>query len=207
LARSSVGSSYESYWFDGHSWALPIDAVAPVSSWRRDLMEQAGVPQTWEEVLELAGRGLVAVPATPVDSLMHFFMFCCGLGEEPFRAGDRVVSVEVGTAGLTCLRELIVRCAPECLGRNPIETYREMVTGNRFLYCPFAFGYSNYARPGFAPRELRFGELVTIAGKELRSTLGGTGLAISKRCTQLDLAVAYLEFCGFCPVSTRIVFR
>src|SRR5579863_1744648 len=59
LAGSSVGRSYESYWFDAHSWALPIDAAAPVSSWRPDLMEQAGigVPRTWDKVLELAGRG------------------------------------------------------------------------------------------------------------------------------------------------------
>ncbi len=72
--------SYESYWFDGHLWASPIDAAAPVSSWRPDLMERSGIalPKTFEEVLKLARRGLVAVPATPVDSLMHF-MICCAL--------------------------------------------------------------------------------------------------------------------------------
>jgi len=80
LEAAFVGRSDESYWFDGHLWASPIDAAAPVSSWRPDFMERSGIalPKTFEEVLKLARRGLVAVPATPVDSLMHF-MICCAL--------------------------------------------------------------------------------------------------------------------------------
>jgi multiple sugar transport system substrate-binding protein len=196
LAGASVGRSYESYWFDDHLWALPIDAAAPVSAWRPDLMECAGVamPRSWEEVLALARGGLLALPGTPVDSLMHFYMMCCGLGEDPFVSREGMVSRHTGRAALEHLQELVVSCAPECLERNPIQTYREMVTGDRILYCPFAFGYSNYARPGFAPSELRFGSLVTIAGRELRSTLGGSGLAISKHCAHLDLAIAYAGF-------------
>jgi hypothetical protein len=47
-----------------------------------------------------------------------------------------------------------------------------MVTGDRILYCPFAFGYSNYARPEFAKHKLTFGGLVTGSGRqELRYTL------------------------------------
>jgi multiple sugar transport system substrate-binding protein len=197
LAAASVGRSYESYWWDGHLWASQIDAAAPVSSWRPDLMARSGIalPETFEEVLELAKRGLVAVPATPVDSLMHFFMICCALGEEPFVSADSVVSRETGVAALRKLRTLVDCCARECLDRNPIQTYREMVTGDRILYCPFAYGYSNYSRPGFAPRVLRFGNLVTMGGaRMLRSTLGGSGLAISRRCANLPLAAAYLEF-------------
>ena len=197
LAAASVGRSFESYSFDGHLWASPIDAAAPVSSWRPDLMERSGIalPETFEEVLKLARRGLVAVPATPVDSLMHFFMICCALGEEPFVSADSVGSRETGVAALRKLRTLVDCCARECLVRNPIQTYREMVTGDRILYCPFAYGYSNYSRPGFAPRVLRFGNLVTMGGaRMLRSTLGGAGLAISKRCANRSLAAAYVEF-------------
>ena len=48
------------------------------------------------------------------------------------------------------------------------------------VYCPFAYGYSNYARPGIPTAPLRFGGLVALDGRRLRSTLGGTGLAISR---------------------------
>ncbi|PYT21573.1 MAG: hypothetical protein DMG57_38185, partial [Acidobacteria bacterium] len=209
LAAASVGRSYESYWWNGHLWASPIDAVAPVSSWRPDLMARSGIalPETFEEVLELAKRGLVAVPATPVDSLMHFFMICCALGEEPFVSAGSVVSRETGVAALRKLRTLVDCCARECLDRNPIQTYREMVTGDRTLYCPFAYGYSNYSRPGFAPRVLRFGNLVTMGGaRMLRSTLGGAGLAISRRCANLPLAAPYLEFVSSAIASAGCIW-
>ncbi len=197
LAGASVGRSYESYWWDGHLWALPIDAAAPVSSWRPDLAEKARIalPRTFEEVIGLARRGLVAVPAAPVDSLMNFFMICCALGEEPFSSPRCFVSQETAAAALGHLRVLVDSCAPECLDRNPIQTYREMVTGDRILYCPFAYGYSNYARVGFAPRVLRFGNLVSLGSAQvLRSTLGGAGLAISRRCTNVPLAADYGKF-------------
>lgn len=118
------------------------------------------------------------------------------------------MSRETGIAALECLRGLIACCPPGCLDRNPIQMYRERVTGDRLLYCPFAFGYSNYARPSFAPRQLRFGNLVTMNGERaLRSTLGGAGLAISRRCTNRALAAEYVQFVASAecqrPVSKR----
>src|SRR5205809_711634 len=88
LAAASVGRSFESYWWDGHLWASPIDAAAaPVSSWRRDLMARSGIalPETFEEVLELANRGLVAKSATPVDSLNALFHDLLRPGRRAFR--------------------------------------------------------------------------------------------------------------------------
>ena len=64
LERDSVGASYRSYYFEGHQWALPVDAAAQVAGYRADLLEANGfkVPQTWEEVLSLAKfrRGFVS---------------------------------------------------------------------------------------------------------------------------------------------------
>src|SRR5260370_12996063 len=76
LRDHSVGKSFDSYWYDGGLWAVPIDAAAPVSSIREDLLRDAGLrlPERWEDVCDLARRGLVSVPATPVDSLMNFYM-------------------------------------------------------------------------------------------------------------------------------------
>ena len=95
---SSVGGSHASYEYSGQQWALAIDAAAPVSGWRSDLLKRAGtsVPRTWTELLDLAKRGLVTFPAKAIDSLMHFYMFCDCLGEAPFRKDDVVVSEEIG---------------------------------------------------------------------------------------------------------------
>jgi multiple sugar transport system substrate-binding protein len=195
-ATHTVGASHASYNLGGHQWALAVDAATPVSSCRPDLLErfQVQLPETWADLLELARRGLVAVPAIPIDSLMNLYMLCCGLGEPPFASTERVVSMEVGVAALDHLRELVTLCRRECLERNPIATYEAMVGSDEIAYCPFAYGYSNYARPEYTGVPLRFGGLVRLGQARLRSTLGGTGLAISRRCQHIEVAAAYAQF-------------
>ena len=194
-AANSVGASHQSYAYGGHQWALAVDAATPVASFRADLLDRhdVGRPETWQELLTLARLGLVAFPAIPIDALMHFYMVCIALGGEPFAGDDRVVEPDVGNAALASLRELASLCDPACLERNPIRTYEAMVGGDKVAYCPFAYGYANYARADYAPRPLRFAGLVTLDGRPLRSTLGGTGLAISRRCRDLASAAAYLQ--------------
>jgi multiple sugar transport system substrate-binding protein len=193
-AAHSVGASYASYEYGGHLWALPIDAATPVSAWRADLLALAGhaPPETWDELLALARLGLVAVPAVKIDSLMHWYMLCIALGEEPFGGVERVVAAGIGTGALDLLRELLALCDPACLTRNPIRTYEALVAGAA-AYCPFGYGYSNYARAGYAAEMLCFGELVRYNGTRLRSTLGGTGLAISAACQHPALAARYAQ--------------
>ena len=195
-AANQVGASHASYSFGGHQWALAVDAATPVSANRPELLERYGaeLPQTWDDLLALARRGLVAMPAIPIDSLMNFYMLCIGLGEEPFADQERIVSDEIGVAALEHLRELISLCAPACLERNPIATYEALVSGDDLVYCPFAYGYSNYARADYTDKTLHFGGLVQFNGRPLRSTLGGTGLAISTHCQNVELAVAYAQF-------------
>lgn len=189
----SAGRSYESYVHGGHLWALPIDAATPVSGWRTDLL--AELPKTWPELMELAAAGRVAIPAIPLDSLMHFFMLCVSLGEEPFRNGERVVGEDAGREALGLLRSLVQRCDPACLMRNPIATWEELARGDRVAYCPFAYGYSNYARTGYAKHPLSFGGLVSLPnGTALRSVLGGAGLAVSARTHYPEICARYAEF-------------
>jgi multiple sugar transport system substrate-binding protein len=196
LKASSVGKSWESYWFDNRLWALPIDAAAPVSAWRPDLFAQPehSLPRTWQELLSLAREGWVAIAATPVDCLMMFYMLCCAFGEEPFASDSMVVSSVAGGNALEALRELLALCDPDCLTRNPIATYRLMSSDQgKLAYSPFAFGYSNYAREGYTAHPLRFGDLVSgPLGGELRSTLGGTGLAISSHCSDIEVAAQFV---------------
>ena len=40
-AQNSVGQSHASYKYNGHQWALAIDAATPIAGWRPDLMERA----------------------------------------------------------------------------------------------------------------------------------------------------------------------
>ncbi|UUZ85190.1 extracellular solute-binding protein [Paenibacillus sp. P26] len=200
-AAHSVGQSHDSYRFDGRQTALAIDAAAPVASWRADVLERKGldVPRDWEGPLKLAKKGLVVFPAISIDSLMNFYMFCLAHGEDPFTDGEKVVSEPAGRAALESLRELAALCRPEIFQWNPIKVYEAMAAaGDDIGYCPFAYGYSNYAREGYAPHLLTFGDLITFGGRggrgRLRSTLGGTGLAVSSACRHKAEALSYVQY-------------
>jgi len=208
-AFNSVGASQESYIWQGRPWALAIDAAAPVSSWRSDLLDEMhlAVPETWSEVLELAKAGLVTAPLAPIDALMAFYMFCCAAGEAPFSQPGYVAAEQVQVEALGCLAELAQHCGEECLSRNPIATYEAMTSGDHLAYCPFAYGYSNYARPGYAARVLRFGPLAAMPdGRRLRSTLGGAGLAISGRSRHAAVAAEYAGFVAAAECQRGLYF-
>ncbi|WP_282935312.1 extracellular solute-binding protein [Paenibacillus sp. RC67] len=196
-STNSVGQSHLSYHFNGSQTALAIDAATPVASWRFDLLEreEEQVPVTWEELLNLARKKLVIFPAIPIDSLMNFYMLCFAQGEEPFGGDEMVVSYESEQAALEALRELASYCRSEIFRMNPIAVYEHMTTWNDIGYCPFAYGYSNYARSGYSRIPLTFGDLVTYGDRgPMRSTLGGTGLAVSAACKHKELAVRYTQY-------------
>jgi multiple sugar transport system substrate-binding protein len=192
-AANSVGKSHESYSYGGHQWALATDAATPVASYRPDLLAQHDltIPKTWDEVLELARHSLVIVPAVAIDSLMNFYYFCITQGAEMF-VGETLVDEEMGVRGLEQLRELVTLCPKECLERNPIKTYEALSTGD-YVYCPFAYGYSNYARDGYAEHLLKFTTVVSLGEQPGQTTLGGTGLAVSTHCKHKDVAAHYAQ--------------
>ncbi len=181
-AANTVGASHRSYQIDGHQWGLATDAATPVAFWREDLLAVHGlaVPSTWEELLELARAGCVEIPAAPINCLMNFYSLCLAVGDTPFTSADRLVSPDIGRHALVTLRQLLQLCDPACLTRNPIASHDLVASAanTRLAYCPLAYGYSNYAREGYAEHRLRFGEVPTLGGQPLRTTLGGAGLAL-----------------------------
>ena len=195
-AANSVGKSYESYVYNGHLWALPVDAAAPISGYRPDLLArfELELPETWDDLLELAQQGRVAVPAAPVDIIMNLYMCCLANDDTPFGVEGKIAGNPAGKAALWTYRELIAAAGLENLERNPIRTWEALVQGDDLVYCPFAYGYSNYGRRDYTEKPLRFGGLVELNGQRLRSTLGGTGLAISAICPHLDVALDYARY-------------
>ena len=209
-AAHSVGRSHESYRFQDRQWTLATDAATPISTWRPDLFHNHGLqlPKTWPEVLEMAKARFVTVSAFPIDVLMHSYMFCEALGHTPFGADGKIAPEEILAGALEELRRLVALCDPSCLERNPIRTAEWMssVDGDpRAAYCPFAYGYSNYSRPGYARHLLKAGGLVAFEGKRLRSTLGGAGMAVSSKTKHPREAMDYAAFTAS-PVVQRGVY-
>ena len=195
-AANSVGPSHESYRYEDRQWALAIDAATPVASWRPDLLvrHDLKVPGTWEDLLGLARRGLAIMPGIPQDTLMNFYMLCCLPGADLFASDEVVVSDDIGIAALERLRELASLQPRGIFDWNPIRVYETMTRGDDYAYCPFAYGYSNYSRAGYAHTLLHFGDVVSLEGVPLRTTLGGTGLAVSSQCARPEVAGQFAEF-------------
>jgi multiple sugar transport system substrate-binding protein len=193
--QNTVGGSHLSYNYNGHQWALAIDAAVPVASYRSDLFEKNAreIPTTWEEVITLAKEGKVAVPAVPIDILMNFFTFCIASGKAPFLTREEVIDEATGVSALKAMKELYSLVDKRMFGYNPIAVAEVMTRTDDYWYCPFAYGYSNYSRCGFAKNILTYSTLVNKNGRKLRGTLGGTGLAVSTFSRHKEHALSFAK--------------
>jgi multiple sugar transport system substrate-binding protein len=198
LKKNSIGQTFNSYGYNGKLLALPIDAATPAASWRPDLLERAGVqpPQTWAEAIAVAQRKLAVIPGFNADLFLHFVMLVKALGAEPCASHEKIAPREIMRQAVEMLRELTAPMPREIFGMNPIQIAERMTTTDDFAWNAFAYTYNNYARPGFAPKQLRFGNLLSLkpGGPRLRSVLGGTGIAISTNCKNVAAALDYALF-------------
>lgn len=208
LAENTVGHSHISYSSNGHQYALAIDAATPVASSRPDILAEKGleIPKNYDELLALAKKGLVVMPGIPQDTLMNFYMMCCNLGEDVCTSQEHVVSQKIGVEALKMLRALAVEMDPAMYDWNPIKVYEAMTLTDKYAYCPWAYGYSNYSRKGYARKLLHFHDMVEINGVGAISTLGGTGLAVSAKATELDIIMKYVEYVASEEIQKTVFF-
>lgn len=204
--RNSVGSSYTSYMFGGVLSALPIDAAAPVCVYRPDFFEKSGekVPESFEDVVELAKRKKVVFAGIPINLLMDFYMFCVTSGAEMFSEG-KVVDRETGAEALEEMRNLASLCPREIFDWDPIAVHESLAADSGYFYCPYAYGYSNYSKEGYAAHLLKAGNVVRYKGKKLSTVLGGTGLAVSAAGANIEDAVRFAGYAAS-PLIQRTLF-
>jgi multiple sugar transport system substrate-binding protein len=194
--ENSVGCSHQSYNYDSSQWALAIDAATPAASYRKDLLEKnnTAVPQTWDDVIALAKMGKVAVPAIPIDLLMNFYSFCLAHGKEPFQNQDEVIDKATGIAAIETMQGLYSLVDKKMFSCNPIAVAELMSLTDDYWYCPFAYCYSNYSRTGYAEHLLQYSDVVSFNEKKLRTTIGGTGIAVSAFSKEKELAVEFARW-------------
>ena len=69
-----------------------------------------------------------------------------------------------------------------------------MSRSDEVAYVPLMFGYSNYARPGFAPHIVGFKNIPSVRPEPSGSVLGGIGLAVSAYSEHRQVAIDYALF-------------
>jgi multiple sugar transport system substrate-binding protein len=113
----------------------------------------------------------------------------------------------MGRHALGMLGALREAAHPASLERNPPRTLELMSTTDEIAYVPLLFGYSNYARPGFRPSQVRFTGVPTIDGGDSRGgVLGGAGIAVSARTKHPEAAARYAVYVASPDVQRGIYF-
>jgi multiple sugar transport system substrate-binding protein len=202
LATHSAGPSHATYSWNGHQWALAIDAATPSASYRPDLLADLGfsVPTRWDEVLEIgrAAQGVgkhLAIPLGPVDAITVFLSLADNICGEPFAGERQVVSREVGHRVMNSMRAIAELCAPATFELTPVSMMDRMSSTDEIVYCPMAYSYNNYSRDGFRPQVCLYADIPSLANDGPRgSHIGGTGLAISAQCKHPAEAAQYASY-------------
>ena len=213
-ARNSVGPSHRSYEWDGHLWALAIDAAGHVSAYRPDLVEDlgVGVPGTWDDVWELADRArrrgkYISLPLVAVDTLGALLTLCANAGVEPYAGPDRLAPRDVALHHLETLRRLVEIGHPEAFAWNPIRLLEHMAGADDLVYCPMLFGYSNYSRPGFRSNLVRFRPVPSAGLGPCGGIIGGAGIGISAHSAHREAARDYAVYVASPDVQRTLYFE
>ena len=186
LRADCLAVVWNSYVADGLTWALPIDAATQVLIWRPGRLERA--PATWDEVNGLARQRRALLPLRSPHALMCLFSMMANLGRA-FPETDDADPADI-VESLDALAEIVAHVPPECWRMDPIAAHEALASGDGPDLIPFAYGYSTYGVAGFRSHRLRFGEFPGPRGPE-GTTLGGTGLAVSRFGSNPEAAAAY----------------
>ncbi|WP_327632887.1 hypothetical protein OHB24_23100 [Kribbella sp. NBC_00482] len=171
-----VGPSVSSYRMNGHLWALPLDAATQVAATRVDL---AGPPpRLWSDVIELSHRAPVTLSLAGPHALLTFLSICVALGDEP-----SFEPTATGWRALELMTDLTARAPRHAVPLDPIELLDDMVADDTVAHCPLVYGYVNYASVALDRRVTFTDAPSERQGSRPGSTIGGTGLAITARCT------------------------
>jgi multiple sugar transport system substrate-binding protein len=174
LAEAAIGPSLASYRYAGRYWALPLDAASQVMAYAPARVESA--PTTWTEVIALASGAPVALSLSGPHAALTFQSIVASI-DAGGRPRDAFVDPMVGRQAYEIMAELTGAATRTRSKQNPIALLEALALGEELALVPLVYGYVNYARSGIAFADAPRGR----AG--IGSMLGGTGIAVSRRCT------------------------
>ena len=192
LGDRSPGRSHQSYAYDGHQWALAIDAACQVAAWRADGL--GGVlPRTWADTAVMAREGAVIWPLSPVDAQASFLSLAAALGPPVGSAGAHFVAPAGGVAALEAMHAVARHLDPRCFELDAVGALEALAADEGdAAYCPLVFGYVNYARDGFRDLRLCFGDAPTVREEGSGLLLGGVGLGVSVSSANVAAAADFV---------------
>lgn len=199
-----VWPSVESYEYEGHVWALPLDAACHAGLYRADVVQAHDLPTQWEEVEPFARahhqpphRYGLALSVEGVLGNCLFLSMMAGLGCPPFvDEANPTCDRQAADYVLTLLKRLVAYTPPGSTHWGPWDIYERLCSRDEVAYSPSIFAYVNYFH-GVSVRgdHLRLTCAPALAATgTARPILGGVGLGIAHSCREIDAAVDYGKF-------------
>ncbi|WP_252349261.1 carbohydrate ABC transporter substrate-binding protein [Ochrobactrum sp. BTU1] len=210
LLGTSIGPSARSYAMNGNHWAIPLDAATQVSAWRSDLIEPDSVGLCWNDVSNLsADTGKVALSLAGPHALLSYFSILASMGKPADPDCEVLIDEQGGRDAYELMMELAQRAPRNTIHLNPIGILEHMSINSDIVMCPLIYGYVNYAnRSNVLGQRISFSNAPTwSAGGMPGSTLGGTGIAISRRSPITPELKAHLLWLMSEEVQTKFIPR
>ncbi|KHL25522.1 membrane protein [Croceibacterium mercuriale] len=170
---AAIGPSLASYRYAGAHWALPLDAATQVMACRRDMAE---TPESWDEVIALATRAPVALSLAGPHAALSF-QSVAGALSPVMRPDNSFMDRVLARGAYAIMARLTGDATRAAAAMNPITMLEAMATGDGPALCPLVYGYVNYSAAG----TVRYADAPCGPGGRIGSTLGGTGIAVSRR--------------------------
>jgi multiple sugar transport system substrate-binding protein len=173
----TVGPAFWSYTWEGRQWALPLDVATQVMARRPDRI--AAPPADWEELEALAAAQPVALSLGGPHAFLTLISMAAGQGAVV--GGAAMLPDAAALPALARLARLAALAPPGSERLNPIGLLEAMAGGDGIALVPLVFGYVTYARPAVSRHRLAFSDSLRARGGR-GGVLGGTGIAVSRRC-------------------------
>lgn len=195
-----AGPSLASYHYAGRHWALPLDAATQVMAYRREAV--ALPPLEWAQLPALAAEHAVALSLAGPHAILSFQSICGALGFERAALRDTFMDRAIAGEAYALMAALTGDVTRRARDLNPIAMLGAIERGEGIDLCPLIYGYVNYATRGVG-----FADAPMGPGGRIGSTLGGTGIGVSKRCEVTPELLDHLRWLMSEPVQRGFIPR
>ncbi|MFY0628479.1 MAG: carbohydrate ABC transporter substrate-binding protein [Reichenbachiella sp.] len=194
-AKMHVGKSFESYTYQNHQYALPIDASAQFSAFHADVFLEKDIPRKWDQFLEMLSQysfsKKVIWPLCPTDLWCSFLTLSAqiaGVKKKVFN--ENGLEQDIAQKAIEFLKNASENIPRVNWKLNPIQALELMTKGN-YAFSPILFGYISYSK-NRSP--IRFANSIAYNPDQPISLLGGVGLAISACSSHQRECAEFLKF-------------
>ncbi len=193
-----AGPSLASYHYAGRHWALPLDAATQVMAYRRETV--ALPPLEWAQLPAFATDHAVALSLAGPHAALSFQSICGALGFDPAAPRDGFMDRAIAREAYNLMAALTGDTTRRAADLNPIAMLGAIERGEGIDLCPLIYGYVNYATRGVG-----FADAPAGRGGRIGSTLGGTGIGVSKRCEVTPELLDHLRWLMSEPVQRGFI--